>query len=125
MDFRLKTTKNASDKSDELQRVLKLQSKAAVMRLGIGLSLKDSSIPNTKLDLKDGFELQKATITGEDDDLFRLLITQHTNKKLSYEEYFPTLLNAHIERGVNLLYSEYELLGNKDKLIKYLLSVGD
>ena len=52
-------------------------------------------------------------------------LDQAKKKGFTYDddEYFSKLLNAHLERGVNLLYTEFKFLGNRDKLLAFLLEV--
>jgi DNA sulfur modification protein DndE len=122
--YRLKTSENASHKIDEIYKSLKLASRATVIRIAVGMSLRDKEMPNTNVDEK-GLDIARYTLTGDDDAIYKALITQHFGRKLCEDEYFPKLFNAHIERGINTFYSEYKLLGNKDKTIKYLLSILD
>lgn len=61
----------------------------------------------------DGLELNRQTISGEYDDLFKALIVQHENKLLTDDEYFPKYLKAHLDRGAKLLYSEFKYSGSR------------
>ena len=56
----------------------------------------------------DGLELNRQTITGEYDDLFKALIINKEGRAMSDEEYFPKYLKAHIDRGAKLLMSEFK-----------------
>lgn len=79
-------------------------------KLAIALSIRNGNdllIEDFKTDV-DGLELNRQTITGEYDDLFKSLIIQKNGKYLEEEEYFPKYLKAHIDRGAKMLYSEYK-----------------
>lgn len=122
---RLKTSKRTASKIDEIHRVLKLSSKAAIARIAIGLSLQDPSDPRVDyesvLDDNSGFELQRSTLFGNFEGIYRALLAEHLYSNVSESEYFPNLIKAHIERGIYLLYSEFRMAGNKDNLISHLL----
>ena len=108
MVFKLKTCKETMKIFEEMGAVLHLQP-FALCKLSVALSLRckepldfDSLPKNT-----DGLELNRQTITGEYDDLFKALITSHAGRCLEDEEYFPKYLKAHIDRGAKMLGSEY------------------
>lgn len=127
MIMRLKTSRNVDVKLEDIKRVAKFSTKAAIARIAIGLSLKDKEDPRLQLNNvvadSSGFEFQRHTLTGDNDDLFKILLSQHIEKQLSDEEFFPELINAHIERGINILHSELKMAGNREKFIKFLLGV--
>lgn len=55
-----------------------------------------------------GLELNRQTITGEWDELFKSLIEMYENKHLSDDEYFQKYLKAHLDRGARMLHSEFK-----------------
>ena len=122
---RLKTSKKTAIKIDELHRVVKFSTKAVLARIAIGLSLQDTSDPRDEFEnqIRDnsGFELARNTLLGDHEDVYRSLIIEHINTSLKEEDFFPTLVKAHIERGIYLLYAEYRMAGNKEKLISHLV----
>ena len=124
MITRIKTSSNVKEKIEEMQRSLKFPTNATLARIAIGLSLKDKTLPDNDI-VRDshGLEISRYSLTGEDDAIYRALVIQHANKHYNDDEYFSKLLNAHIERGVNLLYTEFKFLGNRDKLLAFLLEV--
>lgn len=121
MNGRLTTSLEVEKKIIELQKLLKLSTKASVMRIAIGLSLKSKTDPRIDYPEKDndhgGATYQRATITGEYDELYRALIIEQIQVKIKDNELFPELYNSHISRGVELLYDEYQLRGSYDKVL--------
>lgn len=108
MIFKLKTSKETMKYFEDIGSGVHLQP-YALCKIAIALSLKDS-LPLEEQDFKtnnEGLELNRQTITGEYDDLFKALITSHTGRQISDEEYFPKLMKAHIDRGAKYLHSEY------------------
>lgn len=113
MVFKLKTSKETMKIFDELAASIHLQP-FALCKIALALSLRNDNHledDNFKTD-GEGLELNRQTITGEYDDLFKALIVSHTGKNLSDEEYFPTYLKAHIDRGAKYLYSEFKYSNN-------------
>lgn len=129
MNGRLTTSLEVEKKIIELQRLLKLSTKASVMRIAIGLSLKSQTDPRLEYPESEndhgGATYQRVTITGEYDELYRALLIEQINKEIDDKEIFPELLNAHISRGVNVLYDEYQLKGNYDKVLDSIFSLMD
>lgn len=92
-------------------------------KLAISLSLRESNCleeSDFRMDT-DGLELNRQTITGEYDDLFKALIISYEQKELSDDEYFPKYLKAHIDRGAKLLFSEYKY--SKSNFFKHFLEL--
>lgn len=95
----------------------------ALCKIAVALSLRNSE----KLDSEsfntnnEGLELNRQTITGEYDDLFKALIISHSETVLSDEEYFPKYLKAHIDRGAKYLYSEFKY--SNGNFYKHLLEI--
>ena len=73
----------------------------------------------------DGLDLNRQTITGDNDTYFKVLIEQVEGRYLSDEEYFPKYVKAHIDRGSQLLLDMYNHAGNMDKYILQVLGEGD
>ena len=55
-----------------------------------------------------GLELNRQTITGEYDDLFKSIIEVFEGKHISDDEYFQKYLKAHLDRGAKLIHSEFK-----------------
>lgn len=120
MNFRLKTSKYAENNLKQLESVLKFTPNI-IARIAVAMSLR---IPDPLGDLKldhSGQEFNRNTLTGEYDYVFKALIAQHTGREITDDEYFPSLFNAHLERGLRLLVSEYKLAGNSEKLFRSLI----
>lgn len=121
MNGRLTTSLEVEQKIIELQKLMKLSTKASVMRIALGLSLKSQTDPRIEYPEKDndhgGATYQRITITGDYDELYKALLIEQVGKKLKDNEIFPELFNSHISRGVNVLYDEYQLKGSYDKVV--------
>lgn len=65
-----------------------------------------------------GLELNRQTITGEWDDLFKSIIEMFEHKHINDDDYFQKYLKAHLDRGAKLLYSEFKY--NNDFLVGLL-----
>lgn len=114
MIFKLKTSKNTMHVFEEIGGVIHLQP-FALSKIAIALSIRDRNELNESdfATDNDGLELNRQTITGEYDELFKALIISKTKVALSDEEYFPKYLKAHIDRGAKLLSAEYKYSGSK------------
>lgn len=124
MNGRITTSIETEKKIMELQKALKLSTKAAVMRIALGISLNIESDPRNNLNLQDrnGATYQIVTITGDKTDLYKAMIIEHSNIVDLGDEEFLELIIAHISRGIDFLYTEYQLKGNYEKLIDYIFS---
>lgn len=114
MIFKLKTSKETEQIFKDLWVSIHLQP-FALVKLSIALSVRDERAM-TESDFttpSDGLELNRQTITGEYDDLFKALIVSKEGRALSDEEFFPKYLKAHIDRGARLLASEYKYSNNR------------
>ena len=54
----------------------------------------------------DGLELSRQTIFGDHDLLFKSLIISREDRSINEEEYFPSVVKAHLDRGAKLLEDE-------------------
>lgn len=122
MNFRLRTSSVTAEILKNLQASTRLTPNI-LCRLAVSLSLRLKELPNIELKDTSGLEFNRNTLTGEFDYVYKALITQHMKREVTDEEYFPTLLNAHIERGITLLESEYKHAGNPDRFLQNLLSI--
>ena len=121
MNGRLTTSLEIEKKIIELQKLLKLSTKASVMRIAIGISLKSKIDPRIdypeSINDHGGATYQRITITGDYDELYKALMIEQINEKIDDKDIFPELYNSHISRGVDLLYDEYQLKGSYDKVL--------
>lgn len=108
MVTRLKTTAEVENKLMELDRKIKLSSKAAIMRLALAYSIKIQTDPRMQNDgikhydirKQDGMDYQRLTIFGQNEELYRLLMINQLGSGISEDEFFPELTFFHIERGI-------------------------
>lgn len=125
MIFKIKTSKKAMQYFEEIAASENLQP-FILSKLAISLSIK-SEDPLCESDFKSdslGLELNRQTITGEFDDLFKGLIEMFEGNHIEDDEYFQKYLKAHLDRGATMLYSEFRyspdfllgLLSKKNKL---------
>ncbi|MGM1050416.1 MAG: DndE family protein [Bacillota bacterium] len=124
MNFTLKTSKHAKETLLQLQASTGITPNILI-RYAVALSLRNSRaeaevVPISK-DFSDGLVLNRSTVTGEYDYIFRAMITQAAGIELTDEEYFPGYFNAHLERGIRSLAAEYKSAGNFEKFIRALL----
>ena len=109
MIFKLKTSSETMKIFEEIGAVTHLQP-FALCKIAIALSLHKKE----KIDFEketsdsDGLELNRQTITGDYDDLFKALVIHNAGESLSDEQYFPRYLKYHIDRGSKLLHSEFK-----------------
>ncbi|MNB78867.1 hypothetical protein D3C75_255790 [compost metagenome] len=125
MNFTLRTSRYAKEILTQLHASTGITPNILI-RYAVSLSLKNSSVeekmvPVTK-DFSDGLVLNRNTVTGEYDYVFKALITQAAEKEITDEEYFPGYFNAHLERGIRSLAAEYKSSGNFERFIRALLS---
>ena len=78
-------------------------------KLSIALSIK-RGFRYVKDELEDGqgLDLNRQTITGEYDLLFKTLIEVHENRHITDEEFFPNVVKAYLDNGATLLDQEYK-----------------
>lgn len=127
MNGRLTTSLEVERKIIELQRLLKLSTKASVMRIAIGLSLKSKTDPRIEYPESEndhgGATYQRITITGDYDELYKALLIEQLSNEIDEKDIFPELLNSHITRGVNVLYDEYQLKGSYEKVLDSIFAL--
>lgn len=124
MNFTLRTSKYAKDNLTQLHSSTGITPNILI-RYAVSLSLRNSVLdggvePITK-DFSDGLVLNRNTVTGEYDYVFKALITQAAGKELTDEEYFPGYFNAHLERGIRSLAGEYKSAGNSERFLRALI----
>lgn len=55
-----------------------------------------------------GLDLNRQTITGENDLLFKKLIEMNEGRNIPEEEYFPNYVKAYMDKGAEILEQEYK-----------------
>lgn len=124
MVFRLKTSKKTQDIFQELERRTNYKPYTLVKH-AIAWSVKENTSVENFVSDSDGLDLNRQTITGDNEAYFKVLIEEVEGKYLPEEEYFPKYVKAHIDRGSGLLLDMYNHAGSVDKYILQVLGVGD
>jgi DNA sulfur modification protein DndE len=105
---KIKLSKTTSERLIQLTNRLGFKNRYVVCRLALGRSLKEGKLAHSYQILdSDGQEFNRSTLTSELDMLFKALIVQVEQRKMTDEEYFSIYLKNHIERGIALLYRDY------------------
>lgn len=113
MLFKIKTSKKTMDIFQKISASEQLQP-FILAKLAIALSV-HTGVPLSPSDFdKDtyGLELNRQTITGEFDLLFKTLIEKLERKHLEDDNYFRYYLKGHLDRGALMLQSEQKYSGN-------------
>lgn len=108
MIFRTKTSKKTADiyndflVRDHLQPFI-------LAKLSISLAIRNKfHYETTKIVDSMGIDLNRQTITGDFDLLFKALIEQNEGRFIPDDEYFPNVLKAYLDHGAKLLEQEYK-----------------
>lgn len=100
MIFRLKTSKRTQEIFQELENRTNYKPYTLVKH-AIAWSLKENtSVENFESD-SEGLDLNRQTITGDNETYFKVLIEEVEGRYLTEEEFFPRYVKAHIDRGRN------------------------
>mgnify|MGYP000669278832 CR=1 FL=1 len=113
MVFKIRTSKKTQELFETIEVSENLQP-YILSKLAISLSLK-SNEPFTESDFKtdnNGLELNRQTITGEHDELFKCLVAMKENRHVDDDEYFQKYIKAHLDRGAKFLYNEFRYGGD-------------
>ncbi len=80
----------------------------ALSKIAIALSIRSGNLASEDFHTdNDGLELNRQTIFGEYELLFKSLLAMEKKSPLSDEDFFPKLVKAHLDRGARLLQNEY------------------
>jgi len=122
MASRVRVSEETSRQLDHLSSRLDLR-RNIVCRLAIGrsLALKDS-VKNIEQKNSSGYEFNLFTLTADKDLLFKVLCVQHEKKRLTENEYVSKYLRNHIERGTQILFSEFSRINSP---VDFLMSLMD
>ena len=122
MGFRLKTSKDTMENFEYLEIKMRLQP-FALSKIAIVLSLKEEeSIENVEDEDQKGLELNRQTIIGEYDEIFKCLIEQNLNRSITDDEYYPKYAKRHLDRGSKILRNKFDYSGNYANLFDSLLN---
>lgn len=104
MAFKLKTSKKSEEIFSRIEASENLPFYVTV-KLAMAMSLR-SEKPLDDNDFNTnalGRELNRQTITGDADALYKCLMELYSNRHLTDEEFFPGYVKAHIDRGALML----------------------
>ncbi|NOW91083.1 MULTISPECIES: DndE family protein [Clostridium] len=111
MGFRLKTSKKTKEIFEEIGKSSNLKP-FALSKIAVSLSLKDkTSIEDYKNDDMTGLDLQRSTVTGDFDTIFKALIEVNLGRNINDDEYYPHYMKLHMDRGAELLSHQYKYSG--------------
>lgn len=104
MAFKLKTSKKSEEIFSRIEASENLPFYVTV-KLAMAMSMR-SEQPLIEKDFHTntlGRELNRQTITGDADALYKCLMELYANRHLSDEEFFPDYVKTHIDRGALML----------------------
>lgn len=79
----------------------------ALSKISIALSIRFGSLSDKDFTTDtDGLELNRQTIFGEYESLFKALLAMERKAYLPDDKFFPALVKAHLDRGAKLLKNE-------------------
>ena len=109
MQFRLKTSKRTQEIYDAIYVREHLQP-FVLAKISISLALKRGykSLDDQSAVDSDGLDLNRQTITSDNDMLFKALIEVNESRHIPEEEYFPDVIKRYIDHGALLLEQEYK-----------------
>lgn len=109
MQFRLKTSKKTEEIFSMISQREHLQP-FALSKISIALAIRDKYIASNDENDTDsnGLELNRQTITSDNDTLFKLLIELNEKRHLEEDEYFPGIVKKYVDYGAILLEQEYK-----------------
>lgn len=109
MVFKIKTSKKTMELFEEITASTNY-APFILSKLAISMSIKCGE-PLEEKDFQsdnNGLELNRQTITGEYDELYKSIIEVFEGKHLSNDEYFQKYLKAHLDRGARIIHSEFK-----------------
>ncbi len=134
---KLKLSKLATKEVDHLSARLGLRPNI-ICRLAVGRSL---SIPESvkgylrneeeekEAEMYVEKEFNRYTLTGNEDELYRILIYQHefsySGLKIPEKQYYFQYFRLHLERGLDSLYSEYQRVNSPVEFLRSLTDAVD
>lgn len=107
MVFRTKTSKKTMEIYEYIYQREHLQP-FALAKISIALAIHSNYKFNGENADSAGLDLNRQTITGEHDLLFKKLIEMNEGKSIPEEDYFPNYVKAYMDYGASLLEQEYK-----------------
>ena len=112
MAFKLKTSKKTEEILTQIESSTNIPY-AALIKLSLALSLRKGPLQEEDFKTNNlGRELNRQTITGDADALYKCLFEVCAHRHMSDEEYFPGAVKVHLDRGAVLLQNELRYSGN-------------
>lgn len=124
MIFRLKTSKQTQEILEELERRTNYKPYTLVKH-AIAWSVAEKTSVENFISDSNGLDLNRQTITGDNEDYFKAMFELIEGRLLDEEEFFPKYVKAHIDRGSKLLLDMYNHAGSVDKYVLHILGFGD
>jgi len=92
-------------------------------RLAVAKSLTiDKPVEDYSPSDSKGLEFNRPTLTGDQDLLFKSLIIEHEKKPIDDDSFFSKYFRNHIERGINILYNEFQKINSP---VDYLMKLAE
>lgn len=107
MVFRTKTSKKTMEIYAYIQQREYLQP-YILAKISIALAIKNKYQFDGLLADTSGLDLNRQTITGDNDLLFKKLIEINEGHSIKEEDYFPNYVKAYMDKGAELLEQEYK-----------------
>ena len=115
MAYKLKTSQESEEIFNRIEASENLPW-PTLMKLALSLSVRQGQLMELELYTDNlGRELNRQTITGDYDAIYKCLIEFQEGRYISDQEYFPTYVKAHLDRGARLLDQEKKY--SRDMLI--------
>lgn len=112
MAFKLKTSK----KAEEIIARIELSENIpcyTLVKLAMALSLNKGPLEEADFRTNSlGRELNRQTITGDADAMYKCLVQTVEQRHITDEEFFPGYVKAHIDRGMLILDQEQRYSGD-------------
>lgn len=106
MIYKLRTSKETKSIFETLESTQGLQP-FALSKIAIALSIRAGGLSENDFATNtEGLELNRQTIFGEYEGMFKALVSMEKKAELSEQEFFPGLVKAHLDRGARLLKNE-------------------
>ena len=106
MAYKLKTSQESEEIFNRIEASENLPW-PTLMKLAVSLSVRQGPLMELELYTDNlGRELNRQTITGDYDAIYKCLIELQEGRYISDQEYFPTYIKAHLDRGARLLDQE-------------------